>query len=524
MKADFSRIIGLLALRFRDNEAIVNIERNRRYSFAEYHRLTNRIANAMRTTLGLGKGDRYLAILENDNLHFVLFPTSLKQESTGAFVNYRESIDEHTWQIDLLKPKVVFLEAPNLARYLPMLQERGITVVVMDAPDVMPPGVLSFWDIVDAASDADPGLTIDMHDHAAMLRFTGGTTGRGKCVEYSADNLMALRDGFYTLRDFAMDDATRCLHMAPLSHASMMPFVGTFFAGGTTLTLNQVDLARWIDLVPAERVTHSFLVPTLLYRLLEMQKQQRRDLSSLHTIVYGTSPMSPSKLAELIKVMGNVFVQGYGSSECLTCVCVLGKADHLDADGNLGTRLSSAGRVLPGVELWVTDAAGQPVPAGVTGEIRIRGRATIKGYFGNPEATASEFIDGAWKSGDLGYIDEDGYVFIVDRLKDMIITGGFHVFAVEVEAALSSHPAVLMSAVVGIPHDEWGEAVHAEVVLRDGARVTAEELIDHVKTKLGAFKAPKTVAFTDALPMSPVGKVLRRQVKARYCPPRTGQV
>ncbi|MNT18173.1 Long-chain-fatty-acid--CoA ligase [compost metagenome] len=164
----------------------------------------------------------------------------------------------------------------------------------------------------------------------------------------------------------------------------------------------------------------------------------------------------------------------------------------------------------------VVDDAGKPVPPGATGEVWLRGRGTISGYHNNPEGTAAEFDNGFWKSGDLGYLDEAGYLFIVDRKKDVIITGGFNVYAVEVEATLNAHPAVSMSAVVGVPHDKWGEAVHAEVVLKPGMAIAEEELIELVKERLGRFKAPKSVTFVDALPVSAVGKVLRRQVRERY--------
>jgi len=179
-------------------------------------------------------------------------------------------------------------------------------------------------------------------------------------------------------------------------------------------------------------------------------------------------------------------------------------------------RLASAGRIAPGVEVVIAGDDGQPLPVGATGEICLRARATISGYYQNPEGTAAEFTNGFWKSGDLGYVDEGGYLFIVDRKKDMIITGGFNVYAVEVEAALSEHPAVLMCAVVGVPHPDWGEAVHAEVILRQDVTISADGLIDHVKARLGSYKAPKTIKFVDELPLSAVGKVLRRQVKERY--------
>jgi acyl-CoA synthetase (AMP-forming)/AMP-acid ligase II len=197
-------------------------------------------------------------------------------------------------------------------------------------------------------------------------------------------------------------------------------------------------------------------------------------------------------------------------------VSVLNKRDHNAETEASRARLASAGRVSPGIEIMIMDDDDKPLPLGKTGEIWLRTRGTISGYYRNPEGTALEFTNGFWKSGDLGYLDEGGYLFVVDRKKDMIITGGFNVYAVEVEAALSEHQDVLMSAVVGVPHPEWGEAVHAEVILRQEAAVSEDELIAHVKTRLGSYKAPKAISFVGELPLSPVGKVLRRVVKQRY--------
>lgn len=226
--------------------------------------------------------------------------------------------------------------------------------------------------------------------------------------------------------------------------------------------------------------------------------------------------MSPDKLGELVACFGQIFVQGYAATESPMIITSLDKATHQPSNATAMQHLSSAGRPTPGVEVFIADPEGNPLPIGETGEIRIRCKATIKGYYENPEATAAEFDDGAWKSGDLGYIDGDGYLYIVDRLKDMIISGGFNVYAVEVEAALAAHPSVLMAAVVGIPHPEWGEAVHAEVILRQGEAVTSEELIAQTRTRLGGYKAPKSLVFVDELPTSAVGKVLRRQVREKY--------
>jgi fatty-acyl-CoA synthase len=516
---NFCRIMGLLAQRHGEREAIVNVERNRRYTWRQFHRLTNRIANALRTTLAVRAGDTFMLILENDNLSLLMLPTVFKQEGTVAMTNLRDPPEEHARQLAQIEPKVVFLETRLLDAYYAMLRRHGCEIVVMDPPtaeQAARPGVRVFGELIDAASDQDNEVELDTDTHICMLRFTGGTTGAGKCAMYSPDNLLAGRDAGFLNTDFGFSAATRLLHVSPLSHGTALTWYPTFYAGGANITLNALDLEQWRSVVEAERVTHSFLVPTVLYRLLELQRASPRDFSSLHTLVYGAAPISPSKLGELVECFGRIFVQAYAATEAAMFVSVLEKADHSPGDPAALQRLASAGRATPGVEVFIADETGRQLPPGETGEIRIRCPAIIKGYYGDPEASAAEFDRGAWKSGDLGYIDADGYLYIVDRKKDMIITGGFNVYAVEVEAALAAHPAVLMSAVVGIPHAEWGEAVHAEVILRTGSTVAASELIAHAKARLGAYKAPKSLVFVDALPISAVGKVLRREVRQKY--------
>jgi acyl-CoA synthetase (AMP-forming)/AMP-acid ligase II len=333
---------------------------------------------------------------------------------------------------------------------------------------------------------------------------------------YTMDNWFACRDSVFAQPGLGFDTATRLLHVAPLSHGSQIFFYPTFFAGGTNVTMNALDLEEFRRIVEVEVITHSFLVPTALYRLLELQRANPRSIASLRTLIYGASPMSPSRLAALVECFGQVFAQAYAATEAPVMISILDKAEHREDDPLAVKRLSSAGRVTPSVEVFITDADGQAVPVGTTGEIRIRSRSVIPGYFANPDGTAAEFVDGAWRSGDLGYLDERGYLYIVDRLKDLIISGGFNVYAVEVEAALASHPAVMNSAVIGVPHSDWGEAVHAEVQLHQGADVSPDELIAHVKSQIGSYKAPKSIAFIQQLPLSAVGKVLRRSVRDKY--------
>ncbi|MBM7062993.1 AMP-binding protein [Pseudomonas sp. UL073] len=510
---NFARTVRNLAVRFADREALVNIERNRRYTFRELHLLTNRIVNMMRERLQLQRGDIYLCILDNDNLSLLHAWTAMKGEAAGAYTNFRDSLEEHRGQIALIKPKVVFLENSLLDRYFDLLREQGITVVCMDPPVIQQNGLRYFWDLLEGVSDATPEVAQDTQNDVVSYRFTGGTTGVSKCVPYTMDNWLALRDSMYMESEQPYQPETRFLHMAPISHGSGLGLLPTLFRGGCTVTQNIPDMVQLCRNIEAERITMTLLVPTMIYRLLEMPEATSFDLSSLNSLAYGAAPMSPTKLRQAQERFGNIFMQIYGATECLHAVAMLSKADHLNASDE---QIGSAGRIAAGAEVIIVDDDGREVPHGETGELWVRSRGTVSGYFDNPEASASEFVDGFWKSGDLCYLDQEGFLHLVDRKKDMIITGGFNVYAVEVEAALNSHPAVSNSAVVGIPHEEWGEALHAEVMVKAGEEVSAEALIEHVKGRLGRFKAPKSILFVDALPVSVVGKVLRRQVREKY--------
>ena len=516
MKVNFARIFRRLAEQHGDAPALINCERERSYSFRELHLLTNRIANVLRDDLGLGKGDRYLLILENDNLALLHLWSILKGEASAVFTNVRDPLEEHLRMAEFVKPKVVLIEAGMAARYAPALHAQGIKVAVLDTPAEPVPGTYDFWALVNAAADTEPDVELDCHEHHPLYRFTGGTTGTPKCAAYSYDNLAFIIDSMNAIEDHVFHRGTRMLHFAPLSHGSFLVLLPTFMAGGCNLTQNNPDIELWRGMVERHRVTSSFLVPTLLYRLAALQQQRPRDLGSLEAVFYGAAPMSPDKIVELRAAFGDVFLQAYCATEAPGAVCALPKRLHRSDSEADRARLASTGLPTPGVEVMIIDDEGREMPVGESGEIWIRHRGVISGYYGNPEQTAKEFVNGWWKSGDIGRIDEMGLLYLIDRKKDMIISGGFNVYASEVEAALNSHPAVLMSAVVGIPSQEWGEAVHAEVMLRDGAAVDEKALIAHVKAAIGAIKSPKSVAFVAELPLSAVGKVLRRKVQDKY--------
>jgi len=514
-RVNYSRVMQGLAESFGDREAIVNLERGRRLSFRDYHIITNQIAHILNGNLNLGAGDRYVCMLQNDNLSLFHWGSAAKAYATCCHANYLDSLETHLGQIDIVKPKVAFIENDLLASHAGPLTERGIQIVVMDALVKPYSGVLALPDLLANASTENTDIEIDDRTHVVLMRFTGGTTGDSKCAKYSIDNILGCRDSFLTLPDPDFFDGCRMLHIAPISHGSGMMLLPVLFSGGCTVTMNAPSLENWCRYIQQEKISHAFIVPTLAYRLLEMPEAREYDLSSLRTVLYGAAPMSPAKAKLLVERFGSIFTQVYGSTEHLAATLCLSKKDHI-VDSETEGRLASAGRRSTGIELSVCDDDGNPVPVGELGEFYLRSRSTCLGYEGNPEKTKEEFVNGYWKSGDIGYTDENGYCYLVDRKKDMIITGGFNVYATEVEAAVNSHPGVLMSAVVGVPHEEWGEAVHAEVILNDSVEVAESDLIAYVKEQIGSFKTPKSVLFVEELPLSVVGKVLRKDVRKKY--------
>ena len=517
MLVNMGRVFRQTALQYADVPAVINVERNRRFSYARMHEISNRLSNALKHRFGLGRGDFYATILDNDNMS-LFHPWMLKSPVAAVWIDVRDSFTDQLERIDYVAPRIVFLEGRLLPQFYEHLQNRKIIQVVMDPPAESRPDVYGFWDLVEQASPSEIEEEIaadSISEQISVLRFTGGTTGTAKCAPYTLTNLWTWGCNpahYYETFPF---EHPRALFFSPLHHAaSGSVVIPVHIKGGTVITLNGAEpdtIGRTIEDLKLDMI---YAVPTVLYRMLEMELPHRYDLSSLKTIRYGGSPISPAKLEVLLNLFGQIFVQGYGSTECWPSVTILGRKDHGTQTQEQIDRLLSVGRPMPGEEVIICDADGRLMPTGQRGEIMIRGPNTIQGYYKNPELTRKNFSAGGfWKSGDMGYMDEEGYVYLVDHKEDMIITGGYNVYAVEVENCLNSHPAVQNSAVVGVPHETWGEAVCAVVMLAQGTTISPAELIDHCKQRLARYKAPKKIEITDQLPLSSAGKVLRREVR-----------
>jgi fatty-acyl-CoA synthase len=356
-------------------------------------------------------------------------------------------------------------------------------------------------------------------DETCRLSYSGGTTGEPKAIEGTPRTLLAKT--MIQLIEWDWPNEIRQLVCAPLSHAGGATVLPTLVRGGTLFVLNGFDPTEVLRTIERERITCVLLVPTMINALLDHPEIDSFDLSSLEAIYYGASPISPARLRQGIARFGKVFFQFYGQTEAPMTVCVLRRDEHDPEDPE---RLASCGRPVPWIRLALLDDDGNEAPDGTPGEICVQGPLVMKGYLNKPEETAKALADGWLHSGDVAVRSPDGYLRIVDRKKDMIISGGFNVFAREVEDVLSEHPAVAACAVIGVPDPRWGEAVKALVVIRQGLGVTEGELIELVRAQKGPVQAPKSVEFIDEMPLTGLGKPDKKQLRQREaCAPAGGQ-
>ncbi|MDO3395198.1 fatty-acid--CoA ligase FadD8 [Nocardioides sp. SOB44] len=351
-------------------------------------------------------------------------------------------------------------------------------------------------------------------DHIVSITYTGGTTGRPKGVVGTAQAMTTMTQ--VQLAEWEWPESPRFLMCTPLSHAGAAFFVPTVMKGGTLFVLDRFDPAEVLRTIEEQRITATMLVPSMLYALMDHPDSRTRDLSSLETVYYGASAINPVRLREAIDRFGPVFAQYYGQSEAPMVITYLAKDDHVGGDDR---RLASCGRPSAFLRTALLGEDGLPVAPGEPGEICVAGPLLAGGYWKLPEVTAETFRDGWMHTGDVAREDEDGFWYIVDRTKDMIVTGGFNVFPREVEDVVAEHPAIAQVGVIGTPHEKFGEAVTAVVVVREGHELTDEvvaEIQQLVKERKGSVQVPKQVVATDALPLTGLGKPDKKALRAQY--------
>lgn len=491
-----------------------------RWSYAELDELSNALAHEL-VRIGLTTGDR-VATFSGNRAEVVMYEFACYKSGLPRVpVNSRLSAGELAHILRNSGAVAVIVDADHEATAREIVDQvpdlRYVIALSDDRAQRWPTPVQRFEHAALAATDDRSPVRVDVAGESpAVLHFTSGSTGTLKAAVQTVGNRTEMLTKIHSSPDLRIGPGERCLYVAPITHASGKFLLGALSAGGCGVVLDGFDVKTWFQAVEEESVTVAFVVPTILNRLVDDDLARTADVRSLRRILYGAAPMSPARLRAAAEIFGCDFVQAYGCGETTGVVLVLDSNDHRAALAGDVELLSSCGRAVFNTDVRVLRENGTACDAGELGEIAIRGRDVVTEYWNEPELTAENFRDGWFWTGDIGRVRQDGYFFLVDRRKDMIVSGGFNVYAVEVESALLQHPAVAQVAVVGVPDRTWGEAVKAVVVLRDGTDLTEQDLISFCAERLASMKKPRSVDFVDDLPVNPNGKLDRRAVRSRY--------
>ena len=478
-------------------------------SYADVQRFSYQVARGLQRS-GIAAGDKVAVLSSNDANAFACVFGISRAAAVWCPVNPRNEAAENRFVLDAFDCAALIFHSA----YAPMVEQMRAGLpkvrvfVCIDQPCAFAPS-LAQW--LEGVSDAP--IDIPAIDDLAMIAGTGGTTGSPKGVMLSGRNLETM--SALTLMGYPFEGRPSYLALAPLTHAAGVLCLPVMALGGRVVIMPKPDLGEFLALIERHRITHTFLPPTLIYMLLEHPAlaQTRRD--SLQCFWYGAAPISAARLEEALTKIGPVMAQLFGQTEAPMMISMMAPREHFNADGSVARqRLSSAGRPGPLVQVATMNSDGTLQARGETGEVVIRSSLVMMGYYKDPGATEEAGRHGWHHTGDIGRVDHDGFLYIVDRAKDMIISGGFNVYSVEVEQALMQHPDVQDSAVIGLPDDKWGEKVVAVLQLHAGRKADPHEIQAFVKARIGSVKTPKLVEIWPDLPRSKVGKVLKKDIRA----------
>jgi fatty-acyl-CoA synthase len=488
-----------------------------RYSYAQLRHATEALADAMRAS-GLETEGRVAIYSLNDARVLVCMLGLMRAGGAWVPINYRNAIDANVEFMNYAEVRWLFYhssfreQVDQIRKLVPSLHH----LVCIDAAGQVGLSLEQFIARNSSNEGLDWGDPSGNPDRLVGLVPTGGTTGPAKGVRVTTVPWATFTEmvGHYW-RCEGIDPV--CLSTAPLSHAAGVVSFAMFTLGATNVVMPRFDALEVLQNIERFRVTHLFLPPTALYALLDHPRVREFNYSSLRVLLLAASPVSPDRVRQAVEVFGPCVCQCYGQTEAPMLLTWLDqKTVAAAAAGDHPERLRSCGKATYGVRLAIMDKDGNLLPANQTGEIVARGSLVTPGYHNLPEATAEIRRYGWHHTGDMGYQDADGFFYIVDRKKDMIITGGFNVFSAEVEAAIMSLAEVFECAVIGVPDEKWGEAVKAMIVLRKGQSLTEDAVLARCRTKLGGVKSPKTVEFAAEIPKTPAGKIDRKLLRAPY--------
>ncbi len=494
------------------------------WTYGELGDRAYRLARALHD-LGLRKGDRVAFLMANCPEYVFTEYALVKLGVVRVPLAVLLGADHHVYMMNHSESATLVYHEKLGDRVLemaPRLQTVERFICVSDDPDRVPPGHLHLQTLMAESEPEPPAVEVGPLDLCGLY-YTGGTTGQPKGVMLS--HRAWVNSVLLEMLELGLGREEVFAYMTPLTHAGGVLLLPVMLRKGTCVILDSYDPKTFLEVTEQEKVTSSFFVPTMLYMLLDYPEIERYHTSSLRNIIYGAAPIAPERLKQALERFGPIFTQLYGQTEAPMMLSVLPRQEHLIADPERERRvLGSCGRPTMTTQLRLLDVNGEESPPGEVGEIVVRCINMMDGYFKDPETTAETIRDGWLHTGDLARQDEEGFLYIVDRAKDMIISGGFNIFPREVEDVLFEHRAVKEAAVVGVPHQKWGEAVKAIVVLHEGQQATEEELIAFVKERRGKLLAPKSVEFWDSIPLTNLGKLDKKKIRSRFWEGRESKV
>ena len=506
------RLLSWPAERWPDKVAVVF--GNERLTFAQVNERVNRLAHGLRS-LGLKKQKR-VGILMTNSHRFVETRFALQKAGlTFVRLNTRQAIHEHVYVLNHSSTHAV-VYSEDLKEVVHGIKTRVPRIKTWICAPKGQKGDIHYEELISSSSPLEPEVEVSPED-MDRINYTSGTTGKPKGVVVTlAATEARLRNDFLN-EEILITPKDVYLAVPPLAHAAGVILPIFYLKGAATVIMASFDPARVLETIEREKVTCTLLIPTMIIRMIDHPDVHKYDLRSLKKIFYGTAPMPVEKLRKAMGIFGSIFRQNYGLTEATQPILYLSEDEHvLSGPDSVVARLGSAGRPALGVDVRVVNEKDQPVKPGEVGEIIIRGDSIMKKYLRQPNATA-EALRGGWlRTGDLATVDEEGYVFIVDRKSDMIISGGFNIYPKEVEEVINQYPGVREVAVIGVPDDVWGESVKAIVVPKEGSPLSEEALIDFCRHHLASYKKPKSVDFVNDLPKNTNGKILKRELKAQY--------
>jgi acyl-CoA synthetase (AMP-forming)/AMP-acid ligase II len=512
----YHRSLLPITTRFADKVGVIDGDYTATYS--QHLDRVLRLADGMQSQLGISKDDRFAVLALNSHEYLELYHASFLGRGIINPLNLRLAPQELAFILKDSGCHTVFVDAPFAHVVERVRKEAGVKRVVLIGEGDVAHDV-TYDQLIDAGRPLVPEEPEE--DDPLILMYTGGTTGLPKGVVI--DSRAAMLDMYKVGTQWSFTSDYVYLHQTPMFHAASFGGILAIPAvGAVTTFIPLFDPGPVMDTIERLNVTVTVMVPTMVQMMLDHPEFRPERLASLKNLIYGASPMPTSLLERVLALFPSLDVyQGYGMTECCGLLTVLGPEDHRKG----GDLLRSAGRPIVGAVISVQDADGHVLPPGETGEVCARSGHFMKEYWNRPEQTDRAFAGGWYHTGDAGYLDKHGYLYLVDRVKDMIVSGGENIYSAEVENALASHPSVAQVAVIGIPSEKWGEAVHAIVVLQPGTTATEDELQDWARDRIAGYKLPKSIEFrATPLPLSGALKVLKRELRAPFWEGKERQV